>query len=130
MRRTQLSLEERQYKFLKLVAALASWRIQHDPLQDIPMHEDLSAPESNADVSMAEVVRFLIEDRVAHLTSSIKEGYRPFDNGPPHDPSSRQAPTRMQEIAYATVDGAIYLNRTHNLAVPDHPGKVPDSRRP
>ena len=126
MKRTQISLKEDQHEWLKLVAMLCSWRIQNHPLHKL--QPNTPSPSDTSAVSMAEVVRFLIDDRVAHVTAAICDGELPLQ-GPDADPGRNDAPARMQEIGYAVVDASIYLNEERDLGVPDDPGKVPDSRR-
>ena len=85
-------------------------------------------PTDTSTVSMAEVVRFLIDDRVVRVTTAICDRKLP-PLGPDADAGRNDAPARMQEIGYAVVDASIYLNEERDLGVPDDPGKVPDSRR-
>lgn len=53
--RTQLSLEERQRRWVKLVAQVASWRLKNDPVH---------ASQTNRSVSMAEVVRVALDEQI------------------------------------------------------------------
>lgn len=126
MKRTQISLEPRQHQFLNSVAHLASWRIQNDPFYDV---------QETGRVSMAEVVRFLIDSRIAYYT-------RPDEGLPDEasgllrgaDPMGASATGREQEIGHALVDTAQYLKRGGELTgdgePQEAPGRVPDSRRP
>lgn len=131
MKRTQISLEPRQHQFLNSVAHLASWRIQNDPFYDV---------QEPGRVSMAEVVRFLIDSRIAYYTRP-DEGLP--DEGLPDeasgllrgvDPMGASATGRQQEIGHALVDTAQYLKRGGELTddgePQEDPGRVPDSRRP
>jgi hypothetical protein len=125
MKRTQISLEPRQHQFLNSVAHLASWRIQNDPFYDV---------QETGRVSMAEVVRFLIDSWIAYYT-------RPDEGLPDEasgllagtDPMGASATGRQQEIGHALVDTAQYLERGGELTddgkPQEDPGRVPDSRR-
>jgi hypothetical protein len=126
MKRTQISLEPRQHRFLNSVAHLASWRIQNNPFYDV---------QETGRVSMAEVVRFLIESRIAYYT-------RPDEGLPDQasdllrgtDPMGASATGRQQEIGHALVDTAEYLKiggeLTEDGEPREAPAQVPDSRRP
>ena len=84
---------------------------------------------------MAEVVRFLIDSRIAYYT-------RPDEGLPDEasgllrgaDPMGASATGREQEIGHALVDTAQYLKRGGELTddgePQEAPGRVPDSRHP
>lgn len=61
--RTQTSLRERQRQWLKLVADLATWRIQNDPAYE---------PEDTSSVSMAEVLRVTVDERIKHECVTVE----------------------------------------------------------
>ena len=126
MKRTQISLEPRQHQFLNSVAHLANWRIQNNPFYDV---------QETGRVSMAEVVRFLIDSRIAYYTrpdEGLSEKASDLLRGA--DPMGASATGREQEIGHALVDTAQYLKRGGELTddgePQEAPDRVPDSRRP
>jgi hypothetical protein len=128
--RTQVILFERQRDWAKLVAQLATWRIQNDPVYGV---------EDTSRVSMAEVIRMVMDQKIWGLGRTYREGVRAnqsndipdlgegffHPSGRPDSAQRLDLGGRGKEIERAMEDVALYGEDGTETPMQE----IPDNRR-